>query len=50
MELSEDSIRFMISIYNIEFAWILREEIVSLATKHCYGVKSIIRAKHNTLV
>ena len=37
MELSEDSIRFMVSIYNIEFARHLREEIVSLATKHCYG-------------
>ena len=37
MELSEDSIRFMVSIYNIVFAKKLREEIVTLATKHCNG-------------
>jgi len=37
MELSEDSIRFMMSIYNIEFARHLWKEIVNLATKHCYG-------------
>jgi len=34
MELSEDSIRFMVSIV---FAKKLREEIVPLATKHFYG-------------
>ena len=39
MELSEDSIRFVVSIYNIVFAKKLREEIVTLAAKHCYGCK-----------
>ena len=39
MEFSEDSIRFMVSIYNIVFTKKLREEIVTLAAKHCYGCK-----------
>ena len=52
MELSEDSIRFMVSIYNIVFAKKLREEIVTLAAKHCYGcdVNHPSQAQHTCLI
>ena len=52
MELSEDSIRFMMSIYNIVFAKKLREEIVTLATRHCYGfeVNHPSQAQHTCLM
>jgi DNA-directed RNA polymerase subunit L len=49
---SEDSIRFMVSIYNIVFAKTLREEIVTLAAKHCYGcdVNHPSQAQHTCLI
>ena len=52
MELSEDSIRFVVSIYNIVFAKTLREEIVTLAAKHCYGCKvnHPSQAQHTSLM
>jgi hypothetical protein len=52
MELSEDSIRFMMSIYNIVFVKKLREEIVTLATRHCYGfeVNHPSQAQHTCLM
>jgi protein associated with RNAse G/E len=52
MELSEDSIRFVVSIYNIVFAKKLREEIVTLAAKHCYGCKvnHPSQAQHTSLM
>ena len=52
MELSEDSIRFMVSIYNIVFAKKLREEIVTLATRYCYGfeVNHPSQAQHTCLM
>ena len=52
MELSEDNIRFMVSIYNIVFTKKLREEIVTLATRHCYGfeVNHPSQAQHTSLM
>jgi hypothetical protein len=52
MEFSEDSIRFMVSIYNIVFTKKLREEIVTLATRHCYGfeVNHPSQAQHTSLM
>jgi hypothetical protein len=37
MESSEDSIRFMVSIYNMVFTKKMRDELVTLAKKNCYG-------------
>jgi hypothetical protein len=37
MESSEDSIRFMVSIYHMVFTKKMRDELVTLAKKNCYG-------------
>lgn len=37
MDICDNSISFMLSIYNIKFASKLREDVLNLSTKHCYG-------------
>ncbi|CAC5416580.1 unnamed protein product [Mytilus coruscus] len=37
MDVGENSICFMLSIYNVKFASKLREDVAELSIKHCYG-------------